>query len=354
MAAVERSGASVSGVTNFLLLEHAEALGTVVHATSLVPALRDVVSGCRIAVAASGFSAEIFRHNPGVDFLIETPNPLVDLWDAGRRLRERNPFRGERFVVVTSGGNERAPVCLHSLGIGAVARVGFTEVPQFYRLPLRRDRMKSMIDNNLEIVRALGYTERHFEPQVFFTADDLGWARQMLKNEGVREDQVVAAFVTQTSVTQRKSWRAERFQAAAEFLARDYGAHIIFLGTASEAAAIEELRKGIPHATSSFAGKTSLLQMAALLSMCDVGLTLDTGTMHVGRAVGLPMAIIAPAWSPPLEWLPLNNPRYRILKNAEMKVCPPDYIIDEVSVGEVTDVLRGLLEKFPPGQRRSR
>jgi hypothetical protein len=69
--------------------------------------------------------------------------------------------------------------------------------------------------------------------------------------------------------------------------------------------------------------------------------------------VGLPMAIIAPGWSPPLEWLPLNNPRYRILKNADMVVCPPDYVIDEVSVDEVTGALRGLLQEFPPGSRRS-
>jgi hypothetical protein len=31
--------------------------------------------------------------------------------------------------------------------------------------------------------------------------------------------------------------------------------------------------------------------------------------------------------------------------------CPPDYVIDEVSVDEVTDGLRGLLEEFPPGSR---
>jgi hypothetical protein len=64
------------------------------------------------------------------------------------------------------------------------------------------------------------------------------------------------------------------------------------------------------------------------------------------------MAIIAPAWSPPLEWLPLGYPRYRILKNAEMEVCPADYVIDEVSVDEVTSALRDLLEAYPPGQRR--
>ncbi len=350
-----RSGErELSSFRNFLLLQHATALGTVVHATPLIPALREALPDCRIAVAASGFALEVLRNNPGIERLIETPSPLRDWKGAARALRRENPFRGGDFVIVTPVGNERTKIALQTLFAGAGARVGFTQVPALYRAGFEFNYRKSQIENNLSILPALGHPTHHFEPQMFFGTEDVDWAERKLAESGVQASQVAAAFVTQTSVTQRKSWRKERFQAAAEFLIERYGAHIVFLGTASEAAAIEELRKGIPHATSSFAGKTSLLQMAALLSMCDVGLTLDTGTMHVGRAVGLPMAIIAPAWSPPLEWLPLNNPRYRILKNAEMKVCPPDYIIDEVSVGEVTDVLRGLLEKFPPGQRRSR
>jgi ADP-heptose:LPS heptosyltransferase len=359
IAAIERSlGSSRSGkmelssFRNFLLLQHATALGTVVHATPLIPALREAMPDCRIAVAASGFALEVLRNNPGIERLIETPSPLLDWRGAGQVLRRENPLRGEDFAIITTVGNERTLIALSTLFAGAGARVGFTQVPALYRAAFAFDYGKSQIENNLSILRALGYPSKHFEPQMFFTAEDVAWARRMLADEGVRAGQTVAAFVTQTSVTQRKSWRKERFQAAAEFLVQRYGAHIIFLGTASEAAAIDELRSGIPHKTSSFAGKTNLLQMAALLSLCDVGLTLDTGTMHVGRTVGLPMVIIAPAWSPPLEWLPLNNPRYRILKNAEMKVCPPDYIIDEVSVDEVTGALRRLLEAHPPGLRQ--
>jgi ADP-heptose:LPS heptosyltransferase len=344
----------LSSFRNFLLLQHATALGTVVHATPLVPALREAVPDCRIVVAASGFALEILRNNPGIERLIATPSPLRDWRGAAQMLRRENPFREGDFVILTPVGNERTKIALQTLFAGAGARVGFTQVPALYRTGFAFDYTKSQIENNLSILPALGHPTRHFEPQMFFGAEDVDWADRKLVESGVQAGQVLAAFVTQTSVTQRKSWRKERFQAAAEFLIERYGAHIVFLGTASEAAAIDELREGIPHATSSFAGKTNLLQMAALLSLCDVGLTLDTGTMHVGRTVGLPMAIIAPAWSPPLEWLPLNNPRYRILKNAAMEDCPADYIIDEVSVDEVTGALRDLLAEFPPGERRPR
>jgi ADP-heptose:LPS heptosyltransferase len=348
-----RSGErELSTFRNFLLLQHATALGTVVHATPLIPALHQAMPDCRIVVAASEFALEVLRNNPGIERLIETPSPLRDWRDAGRVLRRENPFREGDFVIVTPVGNERTKIALQTLFAGAGARVGFTQVPALYQAGFEFDNKRSQIENNLSILPALGHSTRHFEPQMFFGAEDVDWAEGKLVESGVQAGQLVAAFVTQTSVTQRKSWRKERFQAAAEFLVERYGAHIVFLGTASEAAAIDELRKGIPQATTSFAGKTNLLQMAALLSLCDVGLTLDTGTMHVGRTVGLPMAIIAPAWSPPLEWLPLNYPRYRILKNAEMKVCPRDYIIDEVTVDEVTGALRELLTEFPPGQRR--
>ncbi len=213
-------------------------------------------------------------------------------------------------------------VGLAALASGASARVGFTEVPEIYRKPLQFDGSQSLIDNNLRIVEALGHPFRHFEPETFFADSDLAWAKQTLAANGAGKGQMVVAFVTQTSVTQRKSWRAERFQAAARYLMDRYDAHIVFVGTAVEAEAIDRLRAGLGPATSNMAGKTSLLQLSALLSLCRVGLTLDTGTMHVGRTVGLPMVIIAPAWSPPIEWLPLGDPRYAILKNAGHEPVP--------------------------------
>jgi ADP-heptose:LPS heptosyltransferase len=354
VSAVERilrpvSRHPLTGVTNFLLIQHPTALGTAVHATPMVPALRAAMPGCKIAVAASGFALDVFRNNPGVDWLVETPSPLTNLGAAISSWRRQNPFGDDRFIAVTTLGNGRTRVGLAAFASGSMARVGFTEAPEIYREVLHEDPSRSLIDNNLRIVEALGYPFRHFEPQTFYGENEFAWAKRTMAENGLRAGQLLAVFVTQTSVNQRKSWRAERFQAAARHLIDRYDAHIVFVGTAAEADAIETSRMGLGDATSSVAGKTSLLQLGALLSLCRVGLTLDTGTMHIGRTVGLPMVIIAPAWSPPIEWLPLGDPRYRILKNADMDACPADYIIDEVSVGDVIGALDALIAG--PGNR---
>jgi ADP-heptose:LPS heptosyltransferase len=341
----------LDGIKDFLLLQHPIALGTAVHATPLIPALREAVPGCRIAVAASGFGLNVFRNHPGVDWLIETPDPLRDWWGAARVLRRKNPFRGGRFVVITTRGSDRTKVCLQSLFLGSSARVGFTEVPQLYRTAVDYDPARSMIANNLSILQVLGHRSRHFEPQMFFSTVDMNYAKGMLAESGVEAGQMIAVFVTQTSLTQRKSWRRERFQAAAKFLIDRYKAHVLFVGTESEREAIEGVRQSLPDGTSNLAGRTSLAQMTALLSLCDVGLTLDTGTMHIGRTVQLPMVIVAPAWSPPMQWLPLGDSRYRILVGGRLETCPPEYVIDEVSVDQVTGALQELIEGFPPGQR---
>ncbi len=352
VAATERlitnqASSSLREMKNFLLLQYPSALGTAIHATPLIPALRHAVPGCRIAVAAGGFGLNVFRLNPGIDHLIETPNPLRDLKGAVTTLRGRKLFDGSPYVTVTSTGNERTKVALQTVLSGAATRVGFTVVPQLYRVPLSYDRSLSQIANNLRIIEALGHASQHFEPEMFFSDQDLDDARSTLACGGVKQGQPVVVFVTQTSVTQRKGWRAERFREAARFLTAKYGAHILFVGTASEAAAIDELSGALDFPTTSVAGKTSLSQLAALMTLCQAGLTLDTGPLHIGRAVGLPMVIIAPAWSPPIEWLPVGDPRFRILKNADMPLAPPDYIIDEVTVEEVKEALTDLIVCYP-------
>jgi len=335
--------AAPASLRNFLLLQYPEALGTAIHATPVVAALRAAVPQARIVVAAGGFGVDVFRNNPAVDLLLETPKPKDDLNAAVRALRSRDLFSGEPYATITTTGNERTGIALLALLAGPSLRVGFTVAPQLYRYPMQMDLTRSQIANNLRTVQALGHTTSHIEPQLFPSAEDEARADTLLAEAVLLDGAPIAVFVTQTSPTQFKSWRAERFAAAARHLHERYGAHILFVGTAGESAAIDAIRAQLGFDSATIAGKTSITTLAAVMRRARIGVTLDTGTLHIGRSVGLPMVIIAPAWSPVVEWLPVGDPRYRILKNADMPRQTPEYIIDEVSVDEVNAAADALM-----------
>jgi len=128
---------------------------------------------------------------------------------------------------------------------------------------------------------------------------------------------------------------------------------ILFAGAPSESPAIDALRAPLSFATANIAGRASLLELAAIMARADIAITLDTGPLHLARAMHLPAIIIAPAWSPAVEWLPINNPRARILKNLTLDEATEDYIIDEVTVPEVEQAAHDLLAAYPPKSNAS-
>jgi ADP-heptose:LPS heptosyltransferase len=348
----------LADVRNFLLLQYPLALGTAIHATPLIAAIHAAIPGARIAAAASGFALDILRNNPGLERLVATPTPLRELLPAANAIRRANVFGRERYAVLLTTGNERSRVILSALLAGAPTRAGFTLVPELAAAHLNFDPRLSQIANNLRILELLGHgpalldqlqsNPSLIEPQVFPSTDNTATAHQLLHEQGIDESKPIAVFITQTSPTQRKSWREDRFRAVAETLHRTQAMQIVFAGTASESPAIEALRAGLSFHTASVAGQTQLLELSAILGLADIALTLDTGPMHLARAIRLPMVIIAPAWSPAVEWLPLNNPRARILKNLDLPTAPDDYIIDEVTAREVEQNLNELLDLYPP------
>lgn len=334
----------------FVLLQHSAALGAAVNVTPLVAALSEAVPGAEIMVCGSGFGLEIFRNHPAITRLVKVANPTKDFMAAVHALRRVLPARGE-YGTLTATSNERSAIGLTAQLAGARNLVGFTLVPEIYRVPLVYDFTRSQIGNNLQIVRALGHaTSDHREPEAFASQVDFAYARSLLQRlpEPARP---LCILVTQTSPTQRKSWRPERFRQVARQLITVHGMNVVLVGSEAERLPVERIAAEIGHHALSVAGATNLSQLTALLSLATVGITLDTGTMHIGRAAGLPMVIVAPAWSPALEWLPIDNPRYIILKNLDLPSAPPDYVIDEVSVEEVNDAVDHLLGVYPPGAK---
>ena len=106
------------------------------------------------------------------------------------------------------------------------------------------------------------------------------------------------------------------------------------------------------------AGKTTLLDLCALLRFCKVLLTNDTGPMHIAAALGTPTVSIWGSTSPELTG-PLS-PRSVIVREPVecspcfLRKCPIDFrCMDRIQVGAVARaVLKqlGAEDKAAPKQ----
>jgi heptosyltransferase-2 len=102
---------------------------------------------------------------------------------------------------------------------------------------------------------------------------------------------------------------------------------------------------------SSLAGKTSLRELMALLKLCRVLLTNDTGPMHVAAALGTPVVVPFGSTSPELTGPGLpGDARHRLLKSDApcspcfLRECPIDFrCMNGISVERVVEA---VLETF--------
>jgi ADP-heptose:LPS heptosyltransferase len=336
-----------ASVAQVLVLEYQLPLGCCVHLTPVFEALKICRPELRVAVATRGLGAAVLRHSPFVDEIIQTQSPLNHLPGAARQLRSelrRRKFRPD--CVLTGVADQRTKISLLGLLAASGWRGGYTQMPALYRLPLERDPHLTHIENNLELARLLGCMATQLEPRVYFGAQDAVAAETLLR-EANPADRPLVAIVTQSSGGQRTGWHTERFVEVIRALAKR-GYAVVYPGTERDKAAIQAIRTAADGCGTSIAGRTSLPQLAAALALSDAVLSLDTGTMHVGRAVDVPMVVLGPSWQRPTEWMPLGKPNARILRGPDRDEIPAGYQLDEIEATAVIAAFDELMAVYPP------
>jgi len=335
------------GVRSILVLEYMLPLGCCVHLTPVYDAIRACRPDATITVATRGLGLAVLRHHPAIDHLIETPDPLRELGAAARVLRRELRRLGVAPECVLTGlADQRTRIALLGVLAGKGWRAGFTQAPALYRMALTFDSEVSHIGNNLRLAKLLGCDGQEREPRVFFSPEDLASAQGMVHEAGP-DGRPLLVMVTQTSGGQRTGWHVERFAGVIRHAACALGMAVVYVGTKADAAAIDEIRRAADGIGVSVAGRTSVTELAALLANADYVVSVDTGTMHVARAVGVPMVVLAPSWQRPVEWMPLGLAQVRILRGEDRASAPEGYRLDEIETKDVIAALEGLREAYP-------
>ena len=334
-------------VKRVLVLEYMLPLGACIHLTPLFEALKLCRSDIEISVATRGSGLQVLRHSPFVDHLIETPDPLTDLKAAVLSLRRRLGALGfEADCVWTGASDQRTRIALLGLLATGGWRGGYTVHPALYQRPLEYDKRVSLISNNVRLTGLVGCQPNATEPRIFFSREDAK-AAEILLREANPENKPLVVMVTQNSGGQATGWHVDRFVRVIRHASGDLGCCVVYVGTSADAAAVEAIRAAAGEVGVSIAGRTSVTVLAAVLAMSDAIVTLDTGTMHVGRAVKTPMVVLGPSWQRPIEWLPLEVANVRILRGEDRDTVPENYRLDEISAESVVEALNDLLRAYP-------
>jgi hypothetical protein len=120
-------------------------------------------------------------------------------------------------------------------------------------------------------------------------ADSLEHCERLLKEAAFTNAGPIIAVQAGASQAKRQ-WSPSRFISMIKILTDRHNARVVLTGSAKERNIIDPIVEGCdsPNVIS-VAGKTSVPQLAAMLNLCDVLITGDTGPMHISVAVGTPV-----------------------------------------------------------------
>lgn len=183
------------------------------------------------------------------------------------------------------------------------------------------------IHDYLQLVAALGANPEPLAPQLELSETESDAALQKF---GLAETRAAGTPILGLNPGAEygpaKRWPADRFTEAARETHRRVNCTWLVLGGKGDAPVAGEIAStlGLPNrALRNLAGQTTLRELMALLRICRVLLTNDTGPMHLAAALGTPVVVPFGSTSPELTGPGLpGDPRHHLLKsNAPCAPC---------------------------------
>jgi heptosyltransferase-1 len=291
-----------------ILIIRLSAIGDVIMASALIPALRGAFPDARLVWLTEDTNAGLLLHNPRLDRVVVWPRRRWRQLIRERRYRE---WSGEAWAIVRElrGGHFDLVLDLQGLlksGIwaflsGGRKRIGLgsREGSQLLMSKvINRDSANARIGKEyLKLACELGSEPERFAMDIVFSEQERAEASALLQTAGVTKPfAVIAPFTTRP----QKHWFDERWAELSGRLASEHGLQIVLLGGPADKAHA----KAITAQTSGLvdlAGQTGLGQCAAIIEQASLLIGVDTGLTHLGIAMKTPTLALFGSTRPYLD-----------------------------------------------------
>ncbi|MFA5162663.1 MAG: glycosyltransferase family 9 protein [Elusimicrobiales bacterium] len=115
------------------------------------------------------------------------------------------------------------------------------------------------------------------------------------------------------SVWPTKRWPPERFAQAIRLINAASGAKAVLVGGKGDAGLCSQIAAACPGMAVSMAGRTDMRGLIALVSLCGIFLTNDSGPMHIASACGVPVVALFGPTTKELGFFPYGK-GHRVLQ----------------------------------------
>ena len=194
------------------------------------------------------------------------------------------------------------------------------------------------------LLTKVAINDREVALEFWHTETDRKSVKKLLRSHGISgKDRLIAVNIGTT--WQSKQWDIERFETVIRgLIAAVCDIKIIITGSVSE----HDLANQLPQidSTINLVGKTNLLELGALLELCALCLTCDSGPMHIAAAVDTPcVALFGP--TDPIRHQPYGEGHTLIERPVPCRPCykrtcmyndTPYLCMKEIETSHVLDV----------------
>jgi ADP-heptose:LPS heptosyltransferase len=273
-------------------------LGDCIQSTPLLASWHQRFPDDRIVVLVRPENASIFERNPNVaETIVHNPPRAVlsnEAIDPIQRLIEMQKWLGEfrsrhfRSVInlthdefscwMTAALESKETRGLYFDRTGQLRARDPWGLYTFSLLKFRKANLFNIVDSYAHLS---GIASPVSAPVFPLDAESVHLADDWLSP--CEPDCIFVGFQPGASLAERR-WPADHFISIGRSLAAE-GIRVLVFGSNNEEILGSAIAQNVPGAAS-FAGKTTIPQLAALLARCAVLVTNDTGTMHLGSAAG--------------------------------------------------------------------
>jgi lipopolysaccharide heptosyltransferase II len=289
-----------------ILVIRLDLIGDLVLSMVVVRVLKRTYPEAEIDLISVPASAKVVEGDPDLTRLLGyDPN----IWRRPRALLQRKNWRELKALLTTLRAREydlaisvfgKWAAVLAALS-GARRTLGFgregfpglmtDNVPGKHWTP---GEQKHEVDYCLELAQAAGATLEATDryPHLTIPAQVMDEVDQLLRATGVPADRPLIACHVSANNGQSKRWPVPYWAALLDRLMSIEKVTIVLTGAPNDLPLIEKITRRMHEQPFNLAGKTSLVQLAALLKRADLLISGDSGPMHMAGAVGTPLIAI--------------------------------------------------------------